>query len=44
MGKTGRDLTVKNKVADGVYKRNLGKRILCVVKIAKIGMDMHFKK
>lgn len=28
------------KVVEGLQKRNLGKGILCVVKLANIGMDL----
>lgn len=28
------------KVREGLWKRNLGKEILCVVKLVKIGMDL----
>ena len=35
----------QDKTVDGLWKRNLGKEILCVVKMANIGMNLFkFKK
>ena len=38
----GQNLNGYKKAVEGFWKRNLGKEILCVVKLAKLGMDLSF--
>ena len=34
------NLSLYKKSVEGLWKRNLGKRIFCVFKLTKIGMDL----
>lgn len=43
-GKKDKNLSACKKVVEGLWKKNFGKGILCMVKLVKIGLDLRFLK